>query len=524
MTASGPLDRQTLVATPRSVRLAMTPTRTPLLMVLALLAVLLAFSGTITALVQQWWTYQNHGLVLVALVGWVCWRDRFLLLANPTPWWPATALMAGSSLAWFLGVSAGIQVIEQIAMLGVLGGWAIATLGYSSWRRVLRLVGYLALAMPAWGLLIGVLQQLTVMANALLLSLSGLEATITGTYIAIPEGTFEVAGSCAGQAFLMSGLTVAVAYWEISSLNARGRWLALALMAALSLVSNWLRVFLLILIGHFTAMKSPLIADHGWFGWVLFAIMVSIFFAATRHIELRYGAKPAATATTPADTMAAQPPMIPVVGLSALAMIGPLGVKAVDQLPRATSPAEIRELAVTSAWQQLARSQRQPLAYGDTASIRPWAPRYAGADRHEVQYWVRGADTVQVDRLIFSGRDHRHKLFADGNAMDKRQAVLLDKVVGVSVGNTVRSFRQAAVRVDSAENRVILYWFVVGGRSTGVPMVGRLHQSFAFLARSAPAELVAVSAACLQNCETAFEPLQDFVLGDRAVSTARQRP
>lgn len=498
-----------------------------------LATVLVAFGTTLVGLAEQWWSYFNHGFVLVMLVGWVCWRDRRLLLADLTPWWPAALLVSGASLLWFIGAGSGIQVVEQIAMLGVLVGWALGALGTGRWARVLRLGGYMALAMPAWGLLIGVLQQVTVLANRVLLAMSGLQATISGTYITIPEGTFEVAGTCAGQAFLMSGLTLAVTYWEITPLSRRGRWLALALMAGLSLVSNWIRVFLLILIGHWTAMQSSLMGDHGWFGWVIFAIVLVFYFWAVRFIEARHpapsagveladGSGPAASPKGAAPAGRAHPAAI--VAFTVLAAAGPVGVQLVRQLPRAPSPVAIADLDVGAPWKPMAVIDLPPLQYGDTLVRSPWTPRYLGADRHLVMRWSGAADTVQVDRLVFSGRDRHHKLFADGNAMADRRSVLLDRLLGIPDGQRVRSFRQAIVRVDSTNTRAVLYWFRVGNTTTGVPIVGRLYQVSAFIQRSAPEELVAASVACDVDCTRAFETLRTFVIGTEPAAAVTEGP
>jgi exosortase len=404
-------------------------------------------------------------------------------------------------------------VVEQSALLLVLMGWALAVLGRAHLRSILRLGAYLALALPAWGAIVVILQWITVAANSVLLAISGLDATISGTFIAIPEGTFEVAAGCAGLSFFMTGLTVAVCYAEMTPLTSRGRWLAVALMASLSLVSNWIRVFLLIMIGHWTNMQSPLIADHGWFGWVIFATMVLLFFWITRSIEARYTAlteSPAPIRNASAASVSLAGAMY---GFTGLALLGPAGTLILDAVPRAPSPANIAGLNGASQFTALPAVERQPMAFGDTVAPPPWAPRYSGADRHQVQSWVRGIDTVQVDRLVFSGRDRRHRMFAFGNTIAPSKDVILERLLGVPDGTGVRSFRQALARVDSASGRAIIYWFRVGNTSTGAPLAGRLLMIPSTLLRSAPAELISVSLPCSTNCESAFSVLRELVLG-----------
>jgi exosortase len=482
----------------------------------ALSMVLFAHASTLVGLMQQWWSYLNHGYVLIALVVWVCWRDRGLLIANASPWWPGAGLVVVAEALWFIGSSAGLRVLEQVALLAALMSWALGNLGLRKIPLLIRMGGYVALALPAWGLITPVLQHITVLANSVLLAVVGLKANITGTYIAIPEGTFEVAGSCAGVSFFLSGLTVAVAYWEISSLTTRGRWLALSLMVSLSLVSNWVRVFLLILIGHWTKMQSPLIADHGWFGWLLFAMMVIVFLVATRYIEARHSLAGIDQARAEVGAASEAPEIVrrfPWLAFTALAVIGPLALVVLGNIPQAESPAAVVGLQGGANWRQLGILDRTP---GGGSDVAKWAPGYRGADRHQTQSWAGFADTIQVDRLIFSGRDHKNKLFSDANTLADRRTVLLDRVVGIGTGTSVRTLRQALVRVDSTTNRAVFYWFRIGETSTGLPMVGRAMQVKSALTRGAPSELVAVSAPCTQNCEVVFAALQRFIFGEEA--------
>lgn len=487
-------------------------------LLLALLAVLAAHAGTMAALTRQWWAYLNHGFVLVALVTWLVWRDRRALATLAEPWRPAAFVVAGASLVWFLGSVAGIQLFEQAALLAVLGGWALGVLGLGCRDRLLVLAAYLALALPAWGLLNGPLQLITVAANSVLLPIAGLEAKISGTFIAIPEGTFEVAQGCSGLNYFLSGLTIGVVYQEITPLTARGRWLAVSLVAGLSLLSNWVRVFLLILVGHVTNMQSPLVRDHVWFGWVIFAVMVGLFLWLSRYIEARYLApraqasslEPAPRTPVPAGSPAATRNLWLV---TALGLIGPLALTAMQRLPLAPSPAEIAGLSGTDTWQRREVVPRTPLAPGDTMVPVPWAPLFTGADRHVTERWDRAGTTVQVDRLMFTGRDQRHKLIASENVIARDRQLVGDRTMGLSEGTRVRSLRQAVVRVDSTQVRAVLYWYRVGSTSTGVPMVARLLQIPSSLLRRAPSELVAVSAPCVEQCDAAFESLRDFVFG-----------
>jgi hypothetical protein len=56
---------------------------------------------------------------------------------------------------------------------------------------------------------------------------------------------------------------------------------ALIIAATLGLFANWLRIFVLVLIGYESKMQSSLMANHEFFGWALFGVMClpAIYFA-----------------------------------------------------------------------------------------------------------------------------------------------------------------------------------------------------------------------------------------------------
>src|SRR5690606_37908570 len=76
--------------------------------------------------------------------------------------------------------------------------------------------------------------------------------------------------------------------------------IAIGTAVLLALLTNWLRIFLLVVIGYQTEMKSSLMEDHEFFGWVLFALVMlpAIYYApvlppkAASHTESPFRVKP----------------------------------------------------------------------------------------------------------------------------------------------------------------------------------------------------------------------------------------
>src|SRR6185437_7663535 len=144
-------------------------------------------------------------------------------------------------------------------------------------------------AFPFWSDLIGPLQHMSEAAIATLIRLSGLPAHMQGNLIELPGGTLEITGGCSGSHFLVVGLALAALYGEVraDSLVRRLGWLAL--MGAIAIVANWLRIYAIAAAAYFTDMQTFLLTvDHYWFGWLLFAGA----FGAFLYVAERLGGEP----------------------------------------------------------------------------------------------------------------------------------------------------------------------------------------------------------------------------------------
>ena len=67
------------------------------------------------------------------------------------------------------------------------------------------------------------------------------------------------------------------AYLNYHSLKRRLIFLAVAV--AVPIVANWLRAYLIVLLGHVSGNKLAAGADHLIYGWVFFGIVIAIMFA-----------------------------------------------------------------------------------------------------------------------------------------------------------------------------------------------------------------------------------------------------
>jgi exosortase/archaeosortase family protein len=121
-----------------------------------------------------------------------------------------------------------------------------------------------------------------------MVQLVALPAVIEGNSIFIPFGQIVIADGCSGLRYFEIALALAYIIGLLNNYNERKLIPALLFAAALGLLANWIRIFILVLIGYETKMESTLMANHEYFGWFVFGVMClpAIYWAPVTHAEI----------------------------------------------------------------------------------------------------------------------------------------------------------------------------------------------------------------------------------------------
>jgi exosortase len=248
--------------------------------------VLLACWPSVRALVPVWngETYGTyvHGWLVLAVSIWLMWRQRAALRA--AAWRPYPLAWAGvgvATLCYVAGLLLHFKSVQQgsIPLLVLTTTWA--ALGYQVVRLCLFPIGYLYFAIPVW-IINAPLVWLCVQVERLLLWVSGIPSTVSGTDIRIPEGVLEIESGCNGLHFLIVATAIAALLGYLERLPVARRVQMIALAAGMAFVANTVRIHSLFLIAHETNMTSGLITSHHTYGLVIFAVAMSVFFVLVR--------------------------------------------------------------------------------------------------------------------------------------------------------------------------------------------------------------------------------------------------
>jgi exosortase len=299
------------------------------------------FLGTFENLYTRWIKWDeglSHGLLVIGVF--------IFLLAKSLPWsvqpqsrfiFLITCLgVASASSLWFLFQALNISILEQLILLPLMAMVLSAIYGFKTALQHRLLLLLPIFAIPIWDQLSNVLVDLSAVVVGHMVRWIQMPAVIDGNSIYIPYGHILIADGCSGLRYLVIALAIGYIIGYLNRYDEKRMLAILAIAGLIGLIANWLRIFILILVGYQTRMQSSLMSDHEFFGWLLFGLLClpAIYFAPVVK------SKPAAFQTAP---LAKSQTIIPLLALA----VGPLLALALNSQPQTTAwedilPTELR--------------------------------------------------------------------------------------------------------------------------------------------------------------------------------------
>jgi len=210
-------------------------------------------------------------LYLLYLVGnhqLIAFRDRPSLLAIG-----ATLSIA---LAYYVSVNAQMSLGYWLCFLFL--GISLVFNIFKFNKYLLFPLLYFVFLIPLWGSLTTPLQSLSVVAVSFMMSFTGIPVYVHAPYVEIPAGTFEIAHGCSGLRYVLTSLAISSLYVFLFIRDRKKAFIFFTLALLGGLITNWIRITLLILIGHWTDMTHSLMNDHNHFGWYIFMPFMLLLF------------------------------------------------------------------------------------------------------------------------------------------------------------------------------------------------------------------------------------------------------
>ena len=136
------------------------------------------------------------------------------------------------------------------------------------------------------------------------LRVTGIPVYREGNYFVLPSGAWSVVEACSGVRYLIAAFMVGCIFAWLQYRASIKRVVFVCLALAVALVSNWLRAYAIVLIGHLSNNRIGTgVIDHNLFGWLIFgAAMFGLF-----SIGMRWADRERDSTLAPAQRSRAQP-------------------------------------------------------------------------------------------------------------------------------------------------------------------------------------------------------------------------
>jgi len=458
------------------------------------LLVLWAFWDTGVSMVSIWdnSVSYTHAYLVPPIALWLAWRLRHRLAAlapRPAPW--AVALLLPVATLWWLGSLASVNAAMHFALVGMLVAGVPALLGWTVARTLLFPLAFLFFAVPFGEFLTPVMMDYTADFTVAALRASGVPVYREGLQFVIPSGHWSVVEACSGIRYLMASVMVGslFAYLNYQSWQRRTAFVALSIIVPI--VANWVRAYMIVMLGHLSNNTIATGVDHLVYGWVFFGVIITaLFMVGARWAQPDPLASMALAAplSQGADRGVDRPQLALVLVLLSFAVLWP---RALQQTSPASSAAPVIQLPV-----QLSANWRV-----HDADINPWRPRFMSPAAEINRSYISAQGAVGVHIAYYRQQSDTSKLISSQNALvssdDTKWRQLSSQLLQTGDAgkplawraSTLRDAQQAPGLSGSSLRVWQAYW--VGDALTASDSRGKLMQAWA-KARGLPDDAAAI--------------------------------
>ena len=381
----------------------------------AALCILALHWRTAASIVAIWWRSETfaHGFIVVPICLWLAWRRRDALAQIPAePWWPGLALVLLAGTLWLVASVADTLGIKQFALVFMIQAALVTILGTRVARALALPLAFLLFAVPAGEFLVPTLMDWTADFVIAALRASGVPVYREANHFSIPSGRWSVVEACSGIRYVIASVMVGTIYAALAYSSMRRRALFILASILVPVVANWLRAYLIVMLGHLSNNRIAVGVDHLIYGWVFFGIVMALLFWVGSFWQQDPAANPAAVesmAGRPATATDGATPLraLAAATLAACAIAGlwlPLEAGVERQAPERTAAGPVA-VAGADGW------------IPSPDAVATWKPRYKGFASEFQQTFRKDGRDVGLYVAYYRNQEKGRELVTSSNAL-----------------------------------------------------------------------------------------------------------
>ena len=401
-------------------------------------AVLLLYLDTAVAMVQIWARSDTfaHAFLVPPISLWLAWRRREWLARiepRPQPW--LLLPMAAIGVLWLLGELVSVNAATQFSLVAMLVLAVPTVLGLRAARELMFPLAFLFFAVPIGEFMTPMMISWTADATITALRFSGIPVYREGMQFVIPSGAWSVIEACSGVRYLIASFMVGTLFAYLNYRSTRRRVIFTGVSILVPIVANWLRAYMIVMLGHLSGNTIAVGVDHLIYGWVFFGVVIMIMFLiGARWAEPDEAVAPAAPMPARPGAAWRQPGTTAWSGTVLAAVL-------VVLLPQLANAALQR--APIAAAPQLVLPQQLGQWRAEDAQVAAWRPKLTNPSIEAHRTYTLNGSSVGVHIAYFRGQGPHSKLVNSQN-------VLVDSLDRDwnQVSSGVRSLRSPSRVVD----------------------------------------------------------------------------
>jgi len=481
-----------------------------------LLLVLLSYHETVANVLAKWNQLQQgefaHGYLVLAISLYLVFiRRKKLAVLRPCENALALIALAAGSLLWLVATVVDVQMVQELALLLVLLFVIWTVTGNRIARQLLLPVLFLVFAISVWSPLAPLLQELTADVVFWLTRAAGVPAMRQDHLIVLPAGRLSIEEACSGLRYLLAALTLGVLYACLNFQDAGSRILVVAIAAIAAVVSNIIRVFIVVYLAYRSDMQHPWVSDHLAFGWWLFGgvllVLIVIDIVLSRRRVYRPDVISVAVASDAAQRCAHGGLYRAGVLLLAAALVvsGPVLASLLERQASTALAARVELPAAAQGWS------------GPVTTTDSWTPRFHGAVSSKQAYSKQG-HTVLLYVGSYTVQRQGSELISDLNSIADPLRWRLQYAHGRPVVNGEQKVLEQRMKSAAGQQRLVWYWYRVAGVSTTNRYMAKLLQVYGLVIGRPEASLIAVATDIEGDVQDSRQQLKDFIVAfDRSL-------
>lgn len=243
--------------------------------------VIVLFWNTFSGMVSIWARSETftHGFLVLPIVVWLIWRKRNLFASKiPEPNYLFLIPIFFVSLVWLLGDLVSINSVTQLAATALLVLLVLTVFGWSVASTILFPLAFLFFSVPLGEFLLPILMEWTAKFTVVAIRLSGVPVYQEGLQFVISSGNWSVVEACSGVRYLISSVMIGTLYAYLNYQSFNRRFVFICISIVVPVLANWMRAYLIVMLGHFSGNTLAVGFDHLIYGWVFFGIVIMLMF------------------------------------------------------------------------------------------------------------------------------------------------------------------------------------------------------------------------------------------------------